>query len=104
MFNNVFLIGRIFAEPEVVFTKENVETKWAKFILAVKRPYKDYNNEYQDDFIKIKTWLINIEKIKKSLILNNMVAVKARVQSYIGGALNNTHFVELIAEQIVPFK
>jgi len=54
MFNSLILIGRLVSQPEMITTKEG-EGKWVKFYLAVERPYKNSKNEYQIDYIGIKT-------------------------------------------------
>lgn len=53
MLNNVQLMGRLTADPEL-FTGENYTV--CRFTLAVARDYKNENDEYDTDFFHIVAW------------------------------------------------
>ena len=53
MLNNVQLMGRFVADPEV-FTGENYTV--CRFTLAVSRDFKDENGEYATDFFNVIAW------------------------------------------------
>lgn len=100
MINNVILVGRIFSEPEIVPTKDQIPTKWSKFILAVERPFKNRNNDYEIDFITIKTWLANIENIKGLIKSESIIGLKGRIQTFTNKN-NDFHYIEIIADKII---
>lgn len=100
MINTVNIVGKLYSQPENVVTKDNCQTKWVKFIVLVERPFKNHKNEYENDFITIKTWSINTEKIKNKLIIDNIICIKGRIQSF-GSTNINGHPIELIAEKII---
>ncbi|BDT02623.1 hypothetical protein [Spiroplasma ixodetis] len=54
MINNVVLVGKLMNEPEIIPTREQIPTKWTKFIMAVERPFKNRQNQFEIDFITIK--------------------------------------------------
>ena len=50
--NNVLLVGRLVREPEVIETEKG--NKRTIVTIAVGRSYKNFNGEYETDFIGIK--------------------------------------------------
>lgn len=52
--NNVTLVGRLTKDPVLTLIKE--ETKVVNFTLAVSRPYKNKDGEYDADFIQCQAW------------------------------------------------
>lgn len=59
MINNVILVGKMMNEPEMVPTRDQIPSKWIKFVLAVERPFKNRQNQFEIDFVAIKTWVTN---------------------------------------------
>ncbi|MDD3171327.1 MAG: single-stranded DNA-binding protein [Bacilli bacterium] len=54
MLNNLILVGRIV--DEVKITSIDSGQKVANFTLAVQRPFKNENDEYDTDFFPIQLW------------------------------------------------
>lgn len=99
MINNVILVGRILNEPEIVETKEQILTKWCKFIIAIERPFKNKQNEYEIDYITVKTWSTNCEEISSLLKINNIIAVKGRIQTF-ANKTNDFYYTEVIGDKL----
>ncbi|MDQ7982774.1 MAG: single-stranded DNA-binding protein [Spiroplasma sp.] len=99
MVNNVIIVGRLETEPEIVPTKESLPAKWAKFIVAVERPFKNRQNEYEIDYITIKTWLANCQEIKELLKHGVIIAIKGRIQTF-SNKNNDFHYTEIIADKL----
>lgn len=53
MLNNVTLVGRLTADPEL---KEVGENKVCNFSVAVQRSYKNAEGNYEADFINCSVW------------------------------------------------
>ena len=56
MLNKVFLIGRLVAAPQLQHTQGG--TPFTRFRIAVNRPYRDRNGNWQEDtlFIDVVVW------------------------------------------------
>lgn len=54
--NKVILIGRLTKDPETGTTKGQTQTAYARFTLAVDRPYKDASGNKQADFISCQAF------------------------------------------------
>lgn len=54
--NKVFLIGRLVADPQLQHTNDGIP--FTRFRIAVNRPYKDRNGNWQEDtlFIDVVVW------------------------------------------------
>ena len=79
MLNNVSLIGRITADPELKTT--NTDSKVLSFCLAVQRDYVKHGEERQSDFIDFVAWNKTEEIIAKYLHKGSSVGVTGRVQT-----------------------
>lgn len=67
MINNVILVGKLINEPEMIPTRDQIPSKWTKFVLAVERPFKNRQNQFEIDFVAIKTWVANTDELKTLL-------------------------------------
>ena len=72
MLNNVILIGRLTADPELRYAGENAV---ANFTLAVDRIGSD-----ETDFIRIVVWRKQAENVSKYLAKGSLAAVEGRLQ------------------------
>jgi len=99
MINNVVLVGKLMTVPEIIPTREQIPTKWSKFVLAIERPFKNRQNEYEIDFITIKTWVANTDELKSLLKKNALVGIKGRIQTFANKA-NDFYYTEIIADRI----
>jgi len=81
MLNNIVLIGRLARDPELRYTAGG-GTAWAKFTLAVDRPYTDRETgEREADFIDITAWRKLAENCSKFLAKGGQAAVTGRIKT-----------------------
>ena len=99
MVNNIILIGRLVADPELKVLDDG--RKVADITLAVQRPFKNMDGQYDVDFIKIILWeglALSIESYCKK---GALIAVKARLQSWTYGVSGKKqNLLEVIGEKI----
>lgn len=79
MLNNVTLMGRLVADPELKTTQNG--TSVASFRLAVERNYAPQGQERQADFIPCVAWRQTAEFIGKYFGKGRMIAVEGSLQS-----------------------
>ncbi len=99
MINNVVLIGRLVATPELKYTpQQNAVTSFA---LAVERSYARQGEQRQADFINCVAWRKTAEFITKYFQKGNMIAVTGSIQTrnYQDKNGNKRIAVEVIVEQ-----
>lgn len=97
MLNNVQLMGRLTADPEM-FTGENYTV--CRFTLAVPRDYKDENDDYITDFIHVVAWNKLAEFISKYFEKGKLVVLdgKLRTRSYTDKSGNKRSITEVAVE------
>lgn len=99
--NNVCLIGRLTAEPEIRYTQiENIMV--AQFILAVNRTYAKQGEERQADFITIIAWNKTAEFCSKYFRKGQQVGVTGRIEtgSYDDKDGKKVYTTKVIAEHV----
>ncbi|MDR1564761.1 MAG: single-stranded DNA-binding protein [Oscillospiraceae bacterium] len=79
MLNNVTLMGRLVAEPELRHTPNDVPV--VTFTLAVERDYVSSGHERQTDFIDIVAWRKTAEFVSKYFHKGQLVAVNGSIQT-----------------------
>ena len=79
MINNVTLLGRLTADPEIKNTTSGIAV--CSFTVAVERDYKDANGDRQTDFIRCVAWRQTAEFISKHFRKGNMIAAVGSIQS-----------------------
>lgn len=79
MLNNVVLMGRLTADPELKQTQNGVSV--LSFSLAVDRDYTQQGQEKQVDFINIVAWRLTAEFISKYFTKGQMMALKGAIQT-----------------------
>ena len=77
--NNVVLIGRLCADPELSYTP-NMQTAVCRFTLAVDRPRRQ-GEEQGADFIRITVWGKQAENCDRYLSKGRQAAVVGRIQT-----------------------
>ncbi len=99
MLNQAVLVGRIVQEPEV---KDTDKGKVSNITLAVPRPFKNSNGEYDTDFISCVLWKGVAESTKEYCKKGDLVGIKGRIQTRSVELEDQTHkqFVEVIAERV----
>lgn len=79
MINNVVLVGRLVADPELKEVGEN--GKVVNFSLAVPRSYKNSDGEYEVDFIRCNVWNKSAENMKEYCKKGDVVGIQGEIQT-----------------------
>ena len=79
MLNNVVLVGRLVADPEL--KEVGKEGKVVNFTLAVARSYKNAEGEYDTDFIQCNVWNQIAENMSEYCHKGDLIGVKGQLQS-----------------------
>lgn len=99
MLNQSILVGRIVREPEVRETDNG--TKVTNITLAVQRPYKNVNGEYDTDFISCVLWRGVAESTAQYCKKGDLIGVRGRIQTKnIEYEDETKHLVEVVAEKV----
>lgn len=100
MLNQVALMGRLTAEPELRHTSSNIAV--ASFTLAVNRSYVKQGAERQTDFIDIVAWRNTAEFICKYFHKGQMMALEGSIQTstYTDRDGNNRKRFEVLANNV----
>ena len=77
--NNFFAIGRLIKDVEVKYTRTNKAV--AGFTIAVTRPFKNQNGDYESDFINCELWGKIAETMKNYLKKGDMIGIKGSLRS-----------------------
>lgn len=77
MYNYFMLIGRLTKDPEVIKLEDGRQVM--NISLAVKKPFKNSNGEYETDFFKVSCWEFLVENFKDYLKKGQPIAVKGRL-------------------------
>lgn len=96
MINNVTLMGRLTAAPELKQTTSG--TSVAAFCIAVERRYRQKDGGQQTDFINCVAWRNTAEFITKYFNRGDMIAVTGEIQTrqYQDKSGNNRVAVEVV--------
>ena len=97
--NNVVLMGRLTADPELKQTPSGVFV--TTFTVAVNRSYVKQGEERQADFISCVAWRGTAEFITKYFLKGQMIAVQGSIQtrSYEDKQGNKRKAVEVVVEK-----
>lgn len=100
MINTVTLVGRLTKDPELRYTQTGKGV--ATFTLAVTRPFKNQNGDYEADFINCQTWGKAAENLANYMRKGNKVGVVGRVQTrnYENNQGQKVYVTEVVAEQV----
>jgi len=103
MLNQVVLVGRLTQDVETRILDDG--RKVSTIFLAVQRPFKNVDGQYDTDFLKCSVWEGLSTMIESYCQKGTMVALKGRVQSY-KKDFNDTNvtMLEVIAERISYIK
>ena len=98
MINNVVLMGRLVATPELKSTQTGVSV--TSFTLAVERSYAKQGEERQADFINCVAWRNTAEFITKYFQKGSMLAITGSIQTrnYEDKNGNKRTAVEVVAD------
>ncbi len=100
MINNVVLMGRLTADPELKTTQSGISV--TSFSIAVERNYAPKGQERQTDFINVVAWRQTAEFVCKYFDKGQMIAVEGSIQTrkYQDKNGNNRVAVEVVANQV----
>ena len=79
MLNQIVLVGRIVANPEIKKSEEGKER--SQITLAVPRSYKNADGEYDTDFVDCVLWGGIAENVTEYCKKGDLVGIKGRVQT-----------------------
>ncbi|MBQ4102237.1 MAG: single-stranded DNA-binding protein [Oscillospiraceae bacterium] len=79
MINNVVLIGRLTADPELKTTAQG--TSFCRFSIAVDREFTRQGEERQTDFINIVAWRQNADFISKYFNKGKLIGIQGSIQT-----------------------
>ena len=79
MINNVVLMGRLTAVPELKTTQSGIST--VRFSIAVERRYNKQGEERQTDFVDCVAWRQTAEFVSKYFNKGSMIAVVGSIQT-----------------------
>lgn len=98
--NNVSLIGRLTADPELRHTQSDLAM--TRFSIAVDRNYTKQGEEKQADFINIVAWRQTAEFICKYFVKGQRIALTGRIQtgSYTDKDGNKRSTFDVVAENV----
>lgn len=98
--NNVILIGRLTANPELKHTLNDISV--TSFSIAVDRPYAKSGEEKQADFINIVAWRGTAEFICKYFEKGRKIALQGSIQTrrYTDKDGNNRTAFEVVADKV----
>lgn len=100
MLNNVVLMGRLVADPELRHTPNDIAV--TSFTLAVNRSYAKAGAERATDFIDIVAWRSTAEFVSKYFTKGQLVAVQGSIQTrtYQDKEGNNRKAFEVVASNV----
>lgn len=78
MLNRIILIGRVATDPELKYTPSGIPV--CTFRIAVNRPFKNQQGEYEADFIDIVAWRQQGEFAANYTSKGRLIAVEGRLQ------------------------
>lgn len=98
--NNVSLIGRLTADPELKHTQSGIAT--ARFSIAVDRQFVKQGEERQADFINIIAWRQTAEFICKYFGKGQRIAINGQIRtgSYTDKDGNKRYTFEVQADNV----
>ena len=100
MLNNVILVGRLTADPEIIETED--KKKVTSVILAVNRNFKNAEGLYDTDFIRCILWNSVASTTTEYCHIGDVIGVKGRLQtSRYEDENKKMHYVmDVIAERV----
>lgn len=99
MINQVLLVGRLVKTPELFMTDSG---KKGSFItLAVGRPFKNIDGEYDTDFLDCTLWTVVAEHTAEYCKKGDVIGIRGRIQTRIIEE-NGTKYkkMEIVADKV----
>ncbi len=100
MLNQVFLVGRIVKEPELKKTDSGKSV--TNLTIAVPRPYKNFEGEYDTDFVPCILWTGIAENTVEYCGKGDLVGIRGRIQTRMAETNDEEkrQYVEVVAERV----
>lgn len=100
MINKVVLVGRCVKKPDLRATSNDIAV--ATFTLAVQRPFKNQDGEYEADFIACVAWRKSAEYISRYADKGDILGVdgKLQVRSYEANDGSKRYVTEVICDSL----
>lgn len=98
--NKVLIVGRLVRNPDIHTTNSGV--KYARFTIAVDRPFVSASNAQNADFIPVVAWRNQVDFIEKYLSKGSLVAVEGRLSSntYVNAENKNVTSYDVHADRV----
>jgi len=98
--NNVSLIGRLTADPELKHTQSGIAN--VRFSIAVDRTFTKQGEERQADFINIVAWRQTAEFVCKYFTKGQRIAINGEIRtgSFVGQDGNKRYTFEVMANNV----
>ncbi len=100
MINQIMLVGRLVRTPDLFLTETG---KKGSFItLAVGRPYKNQNGEYDTDFIDCTLWTGIAESTAEYCKSGDIIGIRGRIQTRIADNEDGSKekIMEIVADKV----
>ena len=99
MLNNVVLVGRVVAEPELTVYESGVRS--TKVFLSVVKPFRNEKNEYETDIIPIYVWYKMADIVCEYVGVGSIVGFKCRLSTHRMESDNiRLNLIDVIAERV----
>lgn len=99
MLNQIVLVGRLTSDPELYETESG--KKVSRLVLAVPRPYKNSQGEYESDFIGCKLWQAIAQNTTNYCKKGDLIGVKGRLETYNYETEDGRKYLtEVVAEKV----
>ncbi|WP_270616140.1 single-stranded DNA-binding protein [Streptococcus koreensis] len=99
MINNVVLVGRLTAEPELRKTPNGVSS--LQGTLAVNRNFKNHNGEREADFINFQSWRGVADVIAQYCSKGSLIGITGRLQVRSYEKNGERHYVTYVVAETV---
>ena len=100
MYNSVYLIGRLTADPDLSVTSAGKE--FLSITIAVQRGYKNSDGIYEADFVRCKLWDAIATRTSEYCKKGDLVALRGQIRnsSYLSENEEKKYKTEIIVEKI----
>ena len=99
MLNQVVLVGRLTADPELYQTENG--RKVARLVLAVPRSYKNSEGDYDTDFISCKLWQVIAQNTANYCKKGDLIGIRGRIETYNYEIETGTKYLtEVVADKV----
>lgn len=100
MINQIMLVGRLVKTPDLFITETG--RKGSFITLAVGRPYKNQDGEYETDFIDCTLWTGVAENTAEYCKTGDIIGIRGRIQTRIAEDENGfkQKIMEIVADKV----